>query len=175
MYKVTFASLSAPETKQAGVAMVRRAGVCLADKLIRTAPGAHPIIDYDAAGGKVTVRSESLEALLPLPRSIGSPVGHFGQLERSAEPQYEIDRLFRVAYTLKPFARNYGVNCRQRLTRQVAVRLFDHLTAQMSAFDVCLHEGTNTIFVHFDNGNQSGFLPESFNAVFSRTAIVATR
>src|SRR5271156_2243490 len=129
MYQVTFTSLTVPETKQIGITMLRRAARCLAEKMAATGNGASPSFDFDSDTGEITVSSESLEALLSLPLSIGSPVGHFGQLERSAAEFQGSNRRFRAVYRLKPvFAKAYRPDTRQRLTDQISVRLFHYLT-----------------------------------------------
>lgn len=176
MYQVTFTSLTVPETKQVGITMLRRAARCLAEKMAATINGALPSFDFDSGTGQITVSSESLEALLSLPLSIGSPVGHFGQLERSAAQLRASDRRFRAVYSLKPvFARAYRPDTRKRLTDQISVRLFHYLTAQMAAIEVEPNEDKNEIVVYFDRADQSRFVPEQFNAVFVRSALVEQR
>src|ERR1700733_1316744 len=81
MLQVTYTSLTAPSSREAGSTMVRRAAACLKDKMSGTADGVALTFDCDAVEGRVVVRGENLVTMRNLPLSIGSPMGHFGQFE----------------------------------------------------------------------------------------------
>ncbi len=169
MYQVTFTSLLVPATEQDGITILRRAARCLAEKMMATSPDAYPSFDYDSMAGQLTVRSERLKALAALPLSIGSPVGHFGQLERSNSPVPETSFCLRVVYRLRPFTGDLSTATKQRLTREVSGRLEAFLATQITDFEVCPDQHRQEIVVKFDNAHHVLLIPEQFNAVFVRS------
>lgn len=86
MYKVIYSSLNAPEHGAGAISKAARAAACLQERLTRTTHNGTLEFDTRPVDGRFIVLSKSAEALAALPMSIGSPIGHFGQFERQAEP-----------------------------------------------------------------------------------------
>jgi len=183
MFAATYFSLVEAGNSADAFTIVQRAKACLEEKLRGTARGGSYEFDTKSTVANFTVCSADAEAIVSLPLSIGSPMGHFGQFERSdGEPfrliQFAVTadengefvvETHQVGYSFARFCQTWKVALRQRLVRECGARLALYVKAQGIDAKVVPDESRLAIFVEAAAKSQFACLPQNFNAVFQRS------